>query len=239
MPLLALWASNPTAIGQFTVEQIVAAAGSGDLLDNSDCAQELREYLSQVTNQKLAEYIDRCLSAHFSKSGGVLQDLMNELGRRLDYKVTNGRYQGTTNSIGFDGIWISPEGQTLIVEAKTTDAYRISLDTITGYRDKLLKSGQIAPPSSSLIVVGREDTGELEAQIRGSRHAWDMRLISADALIKLVQLKEESEVLETGKKIRSLLTPMEYTRLDQMIDVMFATTADIASAAEAELQGED
>jgi len=27
MPLIALWASNPTAIGQFTVEQIVAAAG--------------------------------------------------------------------------------------------------------------------------------------------------------------------------------------------------------------------
>jgi hypothetical protein len=44
MPLLALWASNPTAIGQFTVEQIVAAAGSGDLRDNSDCVQELREY---------------------------------------------------------------------------------------------------------------------------------------------------------------------------------------------------
>jgi hypothetical protein len=55
---------------------------------------------------------------------------MNELGRRLDYKVTNGRYQGTTNSIGFEWIWLSPEGQTLIVEVKTTDAYRISLDTL-------------------------------------------------------------------------------------------------------------
>jgi transposase len=99
MPLLALWSSNPNAIGQFTIEQIVAAAGSGDLRDNSDCAQELREYLSQVTSQKLAEYVERCLSAHFSKSGGVLQDLINELGRRLDYKVTNGRYQGTINLI--------------------------------------------------------------------------------------------------------------------------------------------
>jgi len=34
-----------------------------------------------------------------------------------------------------------------------------------------------------LIVVGRQDTGELEAQIRGSRHAWDIRLISAEALL--------------------------------------------------------
>jgi hypothetical protein len=151
MPLLALWSSNPNAIGQFTVEQIVAAAGSGDLRDNSDCAQELREYLSQVTSPKLEEYIDRCLASHFTKSGSVLQDLINELGRRLDYTVTNGRYQGTVNSIGYDGIWISPEGYTIIVEVKTTDTYRISLDTIAGYREKLLNAAQVAPPSSVLI----------------------------------------------------------------------------------------
>ena len=100
MPLLALWSSNPSAIGQFSIEQIVAAAGTGDLRDNSDCSEELRQYLSQVTSEKLAEYIDRCLSGHFTKGGSVLQDLINELGRRLDYKVTNGRYQGTVNSIG-------------------------------------------------------------------------------------------------------------------------------------------
>lgn len=116
---------------------------------------------------------------------------------------------------------------------KTTDAYRISLDTITGYRGRLLKTGQIAPPSSSLIVVGREDTGELEAQVRGSRHAWDMRLVSADALIKLVQLKENAEGPETGRKIRSLLVPREYTRLDEMVDVMFTAAKDVERAVEA------
>ncbi|GAA0602192.1 hypothetical protein GCM10009416_45080 [Craurococcus roseus] len=87
-----------------------------------------------------------------------------------------------------------------------------------------------------LIVVGREDTGELEAQVRGSRHAWDIRLISADALIKLVQLKENTEDIETGLKIRSLLAPMEYTRLDPMIDVMFTAAKEVegtATAAEA------
>jgi len=117
---------------------------------------------------------------------------------------------------------------------KTTDAYRISLDTIVGYREKLAASGQLQHPSSILIVVGREDTGELEAQVRGSRHAWDIRLISADALIKLVELKEDAEGPETGKKIRSLLTPMEYTRLDDMIDVMFTTAKDVESAVGAE-----
>jgi hypothetical protein len=162
----------------------------------------------------------------------VLQDLVNEIGRRLDYKVTNGRYQGTSKAIGFDGIWVSPEGHTIVAEVKTTDAYRISLDTIAQYRTKLISSGQITAPSSILIIVGRDDTGELEAQVRGSRHAWDIRLISADALLKLAQLKESADGPETGRKIRSLLAPMEYTRLDAMIDVMFTTATDVEQASQ-------
>jgi hypothetical protein len=239
MPLLEFWQSSPAATAQLNIEQIVAAAGSGDLRDNSDCSHELREYLLQVTSQKLADYIERCLSTHFPKSGNVLQDLVNELGRRLEYKVTNGRYQGTVSSIGHDGIWVSPEGQTIIIEVKTTDAYRISLDTIAGYRGKLLSAGQAASPASILIVVGREDTGELEAQVRGSRHAWDMRLISADALIKLVQLKENAEGQETGGKIRSLLIPREYTRLDEMVDVMFTTAKDVEGVVQAAISEEE
>jgi hypothetical protein len=139
----------------------------------------------------------------------VLQDLINELGRRLDYRVENGRYQGTRSTIGYDGIWISPEGHTVIAEVKTTDAYRISLDTLVGYRQELIAQRKVSGRSSILIVVGRDDTGELEAQIRGSRHAWDIRLISADALLKLVQLKENADSPDTGRKIRSLLAPME------------------------------
>ena len=193
---------------------------------------ELREYLSNVGSNKLSEYIERCLLSVFPRGGMVLQDLVNELGRQLDYKVTNGRYQGTSGAIGYDGIWVSPEGHTIVAEVKTTDAYRISLDNIATYRAKLKNSGQIADPSSVLIIVGRDDTGELEAQIRGSKHAWDIRLISADALLKLVHLKENSAEAETGRKIRSLLSPMEYTRLDKMIDIMFTTVTDVEQASQ-------
>ncbi len=212
------------------MEQIVSNAGDGILKDGSTCEAELRGYLLQVLSPKIAEYINQCLSP-FSKGGTiggmVLQDLVNELGRRLDYKVTDGRYKGTSNAIGFDGLWLSPEGHSIIVEVKTTDAYRISLATIVRYREKLSGEGQISGSSSILIVVGREDTGELEAQVRGSQHAWDIRLISADALLNLIQLKENAEGTETGLKIRSLLVPKEYTRLDQMIDIMFTTAKDV------------
>jgi hypothetical protein len=227
LPLLAFWESNPDEVGQTSIEQIVAMAGDGNLKDASHCSVELREYLTQADTPKLASYIEHCLSTSFPKGGLVFQDLVNELGRRLDYKVVNGRYQGTVNAIGFDGIWTSPEGHTIVAEVKTTDAYRIPLDTVASYRQRLLDKNEVVHPSSILILVGRQDTAELEAQIRGSRHAWDIRVISADSLVKLVLLKENSDDPETGRKIRSLLTPMEFTRLDSLVDVMFATVTDV------------
>lgn len=236
MPLLSFWESNPDAVSQLTIEQIVSNAGDGTLRDQSVCSEELRSYLGQITSEKIGAYIEHCLATSFPKSGMVLQDLVNELGRRLDYQVTNGRYQGVSNAVGYDGIWQSPERHSLVVEVKTTDAYRISIDTPAGYRQKLHETGTISDPSSILIVVGRQETGELEAQIRGSRHAWDVRVISIEALLKLVALKENSEADATGQKIRSLLTPVEYTRLDKMIDVMFATAKDV-EGAEAEEAG--
>ena len=239
MPLLKFWESNPRAVEELTIEQVVSSAGDGSLKDGSHCSEELRSYLAQILTSKIAAYVEHCLTSGFSKGGMVLQDLINELGRRLDYDVKNGRYQGVSNEIGFDGLWLSPDGHTIVAEVKTTDAYRISLDTIVAYRGKLIDAGKANSRSSILIVVGREDTGELEAQVRGSRHAWDIRLISADSLIKLVQLKESSGDPETGRKIRSLLTPLEYTRLDQMIDVVFTTAKDVEGAAEIEHPDDD
>jgi hypothetical protein len=234
MPLLSLVASSPEAVHQLTIEQVVATAGDGRLRDGTESQRELREYLRQVTVDALATYADYCLSNAFSKGGQVLQDIVNELGRRLEYEVTNGRYQGTTNAVGFDGIWRDPSAYALVIEVKTTDAYRLSLDTVARYRDLLLAQDVLAKPCSILIVVGRTDTGELEAQVRGSRHAWDIRLISVDALLNLVRIKESADSQETIAKIRRLLTPLEYTRLDQLVDVVFTTTQDVETAVSAE-----
>ena len=235
MPLISLWKSNPDAVSQMTIEQIVSAAGDGNLRDGSICSQELQTFLSDVPSSALAKYVDYCLSNVFKVGGIVLQDLVNEIGRRLDYEVKNGRYQGIPSQIGFDGLWKSPEGNHLVLEVKTTDAFRISLDVIASYREKLIAAGEFGPTSSILIVVGRQDTGELEAQIRGSRHAWDVRLISAEALLKLLQVKENSNEAETGVKVRSLFAPVEYTRLDRMVDVVFTAATDVEVTPESEL----
>ncbi|HEX6177572.1 MAG TPA: hypothetical protein VF057_04385, partial [Thermoanaerobaculia bacterium] len=139
---------------------------------------------------------------------------MNEIGRRLGFDVTNGRYRGTANQPGYDGLWRTQAGRSLIVEVKTSDVYRIDLDVIAEYRKRVAASGGLELETSSiLLVVGRHDTGGLEAQIRGSRHAWDMRLISVDSLLRLMTIKEDVGDPSTMEKIGNLLVPREFTRL--------------------------
>lgn len=229
-PLLSLLKNDPAQVSLLSIEQVLALCGNGKLTDASECSREVREYLQIAASTDLVKYLQSCLQSPFERSGNALQDIVNELGRRLDYTVENGLYQGRSNAIGFDGLWAQSNGYTIVVEVKTTDAYRINLDTIGSYRDELVESGRITAKSSVLLVVGRQDTGDLEAQVRGSRHAWIVRIISAAALAKLVALKESTE-LASAAKIHELLTPFEYTRLDKIIEIAF-TVAEEASDSE-------
>jgi len=238
MPLLSLWEVDKSAVLEMNIEQIVSIAGSGKLLDNSICQEEIRHFLSEVPTEMLERYANYCLENSFNKSGQVLQDIVNELGRRLEYFVINGKYQGVRNAIGFDGLWKDESEYHIVVEVKTTDAYRLSLDVVSNYRKCLIDRGDITVNSSVLIVVGRSDTGELEAQVRGSKHAWDIRIISVDSLINLVNIKESADNQETIYRIKTLLRPIEYTRIDMLVDIMFTTAKDLENSLDQEEEQE-
>ena len=228
MPLLEILKASPDAVAKMTLEQIIAVSGDSQLTDGSTCSEEFREYLRSCDIDRMSAFINSCLNPG-SKLGLALQDIVNELGHRLSLSVEPGRYRGTTGQIGYDGIWTNSEGRSIVVEVKTTDAYRINLDTITTYREKLIDANRISRTSSVLIVVGREDTGDLEAQVRGSRHAWDVRIISVEALLRLCQVRLKTEST-TQTQIEQLLIPFEYTRLDRIIDITFAAVRDVEEA---------
>ncbi len=228
MPLLDLWAKSPDQLGDKQIHQLIAFAGKGKLLDDSLCSQEFREFLSSVPSGKLEIYAEQCLTEAFTDSGLALQDVVNEIGVRLGADTIRGRYRGTRNHTGFDGLWQLPSGHAIVIEVKTTDAYRIDLNVVAEYRRKLIADGKTSEASSSiLLVVGRQDTGDLEAQIRGSRHAWDVRIISVDALIRLMRIMEEVDDPALVQRIHNILIPREFTRLDAIADVLFSTTEEI------------
>jgi hypothetical protein len=229
MALVDLWASSRDQLKQKHVQQIIAFAGDGKLLDGREASDEFRDFLTEIPSDFLAKYAEECLGDSFRDSGYALQDIVNQVGRRLGLRVIDGRYRGTSAHVGFDGLWHFPGGHTVIVEVKTTDVYRIKLDKIVSYQHALIDNGTLAKGGSSsiLIVVGRQDTGDLEAQIRGSRHAWDVRLISVDALLRLMVLKEAVEDPIIVRRIHDILIPREFTRLDEIVDILFSTAQDI------------
>lgn len=102
MPLLPIFRTNPEQIHPLRIQQIITLCGDSKLRNNSDCSKELREYLSQAASEKIFEYMETCLQSSYENSGFVLQDLVNEFGRRLDYRVDNGLYQGRPNAAGYD-----------------------------------------------------------------------------------------------------------------------------------------
>lgn len=225
MPLLEIWKATRDSVLKMNLETIIKMAGDGHLKDGSETSTEFRQYLLEVDSKKLAEYATYCIDHAFTNSGQVLQDVVNEIGRRLGFIAENGRYQGVRNDIGYDGIWTSGS-DSLVVEVKTTNAYTIKLDVIAGYRDRLAEVGRVPHDSPILIVIGRDETESLEAQVRGSKHSWAIRIIGIEALIKLMEVNLSTSGKEVTEKIHAILKPIEYTRIDKIVDVIFTTAED-------------
>ena len=93
MSLLDLWTKSRSEIEKKQVQQIIAIAGSGKLLDGNDASGEFRDLLAQLPSSILQRYTDECLSNKFDGNGFALQDVINQVGRRLGFQVVDGRYR--------------------------------------------------------------------------------------------------------------------------------------------------
>lgn len=230
MALIDLWQRDDETRKR-KLFQLITFAGTGKLGDGNSTSQEFRALLPEVSVDALARFADECLTESFDGSGFALQDIINEAGRRLGYHVAPGYYQGRVAANNQDALWTAPDGWKLIVETKTTATYQIHLGKIAGYREKLLEQGDVTEQKSSiLIIVGREKTDDFEAQIRGSRFAWIVRMISVSALFRLLRIGINDD--STLAKVHRIFVPQEYTKVDGIIDLVFET----AEAARVDLR---
>ena len=235
MSLLNLLSKNIEELENYRIDQIVQIAGEGKLRDGSVCSAELNAFLKSVSLSKLSIYIQQTLTEKFTDSGFVLQDLVNEVGRRLGFIVKNGRYHGVVNQSGHDGFWETDDMQ-LVVEVKTTDAYRVNITNIASYATKIKSDdpNENHKNFGILIVVGRQDTGDLEAQIRGSKFAWDVRIVSAESLIELANLSQTAVDEETEIALRHSLLPVEFTRVDHLVSLLAKVAFDVERSVQIE-----
>jgi hypothetical protein len=87
MPLVDFWKSSPDQIRSKTIEQLLVFAGDGKLRDGNETSVEFRQFLGHIPSDLLSTYTVQCLNSSFHDSGFALQDIVNQAGRRLGFKV--------------------------------------------------------------------------------------------------------------------------------------------------------
>ncbi len=213
----------------------------GPLADSTDpnsASGRFRAYLQENVHSigDLRAYVEAALSTSGDPYNKALQDLVNHTGSLLGFAVEFGRYRGVSGEIGFDGLWSSPTGWMLVVEVKTTDVYAVKTSTLLGYINDLISAGRIKRPDQALglYVYGRFDAkaSQLEKAIIAEKRQEQLRVSSADALLNLLELKQEYEL--DHETIMQLMLPFA-VRLDTIVDLIFDITSQERRAATQDL----
>lgn len=208
---------NPNKAGDKQIKQIVQIFGDGKLTDDGQTAPAFRDFLNNCGIERLEAYTHEIVTD--SSDGRIFQDIVNTIGTKLGFEVEHGLYQGKKNAIGFDGYW-SFESLNLVIECKTTDTYRISTETLLNYSRQLKDEKHLAHEPQVLLVVGRVDTGDLEAQIRGSRADDRISVIGVENLLRLAKANLELSEGPASKNLKNILLPRDYTRLDDLTSMV-------------------
>ena len=228
------WKNQREETNKKTVHQLLGMCGDGKLKDENQTSKEFREFLTILPNENIIRYTNECLSTPTldpSNKGLPLQDLVNEIGSRLGFNITHGRYRGSPSKdeIGCDGLWAT-SNTSIVIEIKTSSTYSIDLNKVGSYKKDLIQRGDCSEENTSiLLVVGDVTTESWEDQIRGSRRLWDTRIISVDGLLRLLKIKETIDEPAVFNRISNILTPKEYTKVDGIIDIVFSTAEDMKS----------
>ncbi len=223
-------------MSQISLSQLLDLVG--ELKDDptpGNASERFRKYLrgSIQKVEELRAYIDEALSQTGEQFNKALQDLINHAGQLLGFEVTYGRYRGVRGENGFDGLWRSPTGWSIVVETKTTDAYTIKTATLLGYINSLISERQIKDKDKALglYVYGRYDTqtSQLENAIVAEKRSNDLRVIGVEALLNLLELKQKYNL--SHEVVLRLFLPAP-VRIDSMVNLIFDVVVEGIEQAE-------
>lgn len=205
-----------------TLDRIVALAG--EWTDKSRASEQFREIIEdeQTTTEAIETYLHEAIDGSDQHHNRALQDLINNIGRRLGFEVEYGVYQGVSDTIGYDGHWVSTateEDTHLIVETKTTTTYSIDPSQAGGYMSELVEQEDIDRDQIyGLYVIGKGDIETVAKTVLGSQYRDRMRVITAQRLINLLEIQEDSGLLHD--QVVDLLLPINTVDVGQLVELV-------------------
>jgi hypothetical protein len=185
----------------FTLDRILALVGRlDDSLGEENARTRFRAFLKSTVTEsgQLRDFVEDCRRHPDEQHGRALQDLVNLIGEFLGFEVTAGRYQGTSQHVGHDGLWKSPKGLHVVVEVKSSETYPVPLDVLRSYMTRLTEEGVIPDIGQALglYVIASPDPGnaQISSRILAGRFKDEMRVVSVESLLSLAEMVQRYDV---------------------------------------------
>ncbi len=207
---------------ELTLDRIVGLAG--DWTDGSRASEQFREIIEdeQTTTEEIEAYLQEAIDGSEQYHNKALQDLVNNIGRRLGFEVEYGVYQGRSDTIGYDGHWISTatdDDTHLVVETKTNTAYSINPGQAGEYMAELVDEYEVDREQVyGLYVIGEGDVETVSQTVLGSQYRDRMRVITAQRLLDLLEIQEDSGLRHD--QVVDLLLPINAVDVGQLVGLI-------------------
>jgi hypothetical protein len=215
-----------------------------ELKDDSEQVGRFREFVEQEkwTTEQIKKWLDECIngsSGAHDPYNRAFQDLVVSSGKRLGFKIHYGRYTGKSGEENYDGIWKRENGDTIVVEVKTSTWPIGSISQLGEYLEGLSKK-EDTKNVFGLYVIGRGDSQPLTEQILGSKYKDSMRLIMYQDLIEILSLKEELEPVIGEKnaieKIQNLFLPVESINIGNIVKLILEIATTKSTTVEEKIE---
>jgi len=207
---------------ELTLDRIVNLAG--DWTDGSRASEQFREIVEdeQTTTEEIEAYLQEAIGGSEQYHNKALQDLVNNIGRRLGFEVEYGVYQGRSDTIGYDGRWISTatdDDTHLVVETKTNTAYSIDPGQAGEYMAELVDEHEVDRGQVyGLYVIGEGDVETVSQTVLGSQYRDRMRVITAQRLLDLLEIQEDSGLRHD--QVVDVLLPINAVDVGQLVGLI-------------------
>jgi len=215
-----------------------------ELKDDSEQAKRFREFAEKEkwTNEQIRKWLDECIansSGAHDPYNRAFQDLVISLGKRFRFEIQYGRYTGKSGEENYDGVWKRDNGDTMVLEVKTSTWPIGSVSQLGDYLEELSKK-EDAKNIFGLYVIGKGDVQPLIEQILGSKYKDRMRLILYEDLMEILSLKEELEPVIGEKnaveKIQNLLLPIESINIGNIVRLILEIATTKSTAVEEKVE---
>ena len=131
-------------------------------------------------------------------------------------------YQGRSDTIGYDGHWISTatdDDTHLVVETKTNTAYSIDPGQAGEYMAELVDEHEVDRGQVyGLYVIGEGDIETVSQTVLGSQYRDRMRVITAQRLPDLLEIQEDSGLRHD--QVVDVLLPINAVDVGQLVGLI-------------------